>query len=95
MQAYEIIYIIQPDLEEEALTAAVDRFSAVITANGGEVESIDKWGKRRLAYEIKDYREGYYVLTTFNSEAHVAQELERILKISENVLRFLTTKKES
>lgn len=94
MQAYEILYIIRPDLDEETTTASVDKFTAVVTNNGGEVVSVDKWGKRRLAYEIEDYREGYYVLMNFNSEASAAQELERILKISDNVLRFLTTKKE-
>ncbi|MDR3270925.1 MAG: 30S ribosomal protein S6 [Peptococcaceae bacterium] len=95
MQAYEILYIIQPDLDEEAVTTVVDRFTAVVTDNGGEVVSVDKWGKRRLAYEIKDHRDGYYVLMNFNSEASAAQELERLMKISDQILRFLTTRKES
>ncbi|CAA7599790.1 30S ribosomal protein S6 [rpsF] [Acididesulfobacillus acetoxydans] len=94
MKAYENLYIIRPDLDDEALAAAVDKFSAVVTNNGGENVTADKWGKRRLAYEIKDYREGFYVLMNFDGEARTAQELERMMKISDDVLRFLTTKKE-
>ena len=94
MKAYEVLYIIRPDLDDEAIAATVDKFSEVVTANGGTDLSVDKWGKRRLAYEIKDYREGYYVLMNFNGEARTAQEVERIMKISDAVLRFLTTKKE-
>jgi len=57
--------------------------------------SVDKWGKRRLAYEINDYRDGHYVLMTLNGEARTVQELERVMKISDHILRFLTTKKEA
>lgn len=94
MKTYEVLYIIRPDLDDEAIAAEVDKFGEIVTANGGTDLTVDKWGKRRLAYEINDYKDGYYVLVTFNGEARTAQELERIMKISDNILRFLTTKKE-
>ena len=94
MRAYENLYIIRPDLDDEAIAATVDKFTNVVANNGGTEVTVDKWGKRRLAYEIKDYREGYYVLMNFEGEARTAEELERMMKISDDVLRFLTTKKE-
>ena len=95
MRAYENLFIIRPDLDDETVASVVDKLSEVVTNNGGADLSVDKWGKRRLAYEIEDFREGIYVLMSFNGEARTAQELERIMKISDNVLRFLTTVKES
>ncbi|WP_425805898.1 30S ribosomal protein S6 [Desulfitobacterium sp. Sab5] len=94
MKAYELLYIIRPELDDEAAAALVDKFSEVVTNNGGADVAIDKWGKRRLAYEIDDLREGNYVLMNFNGEARTAQEVERVMKISDSVVRFLTTKKE-
>jgi small subunit ribosomal protein S6 len=94
MKAYELLYIIRPDLDDEAVAATVDKFSEVVNNNGGADVSVDKWGKRRLAYEINDYREGVYILMNFNGEARTAQEVERVMKISDTVVRFLTTKKE-
>lgn len=94
MKAYELLYIIRPDLDDEAVATTVDKFAEVVKNNGGTDVAVDKWGKRRLAYEINDYREGYYVLMNFNGEARTAQEVERVMKISDSVVRFLTTKKE-
>ena len=94
MSKYEILYVIRPDLEEEATTALVERFGGLVESNGGANLTIDKWGKRRLSYEIKDYREGQYVLMNFESEGHVSQEIERVMKISDDVIRFLTVKKD-
>ena len=94
MNKYEILYIIRPDLEEEAATAVVDRFGGLVESSGGANLTIDKWGKRRLSYEIKDYREGQYVLMNFEGEGHISQEVERIMKISDDVIRFLTVKKD-
>lgn len=95
MKAYELLYIIRTDMDDEAIAATVDKFAEVVNNNGGADLAIDKWGKRRLAYEINDYRDGYYVLMTFNGEARTAQEVERVMKISDTVLRFLTTKKDN
>ncbi|NLM22275.1 MAG: 30S ribosomal protein S6 [Peptococcaceae bacterium] len=92
MQAYEVMYIIRPDLEEEAVQADVDKFAEVVTANGGTDLKVDLWGKRRLAYEVKKFNEGYYVLMNFKGEGRTVEELERLMKISDTVIRFLTTK---
>jgi len=94
MRAYEVLYIIRPDLDDETLTTNIDRFAEIVTNNGGAELTVDKWGKRRLAYEINDLKDGVYVLMNFNGEARTIQELERVMKISDNVLRFLTTRKE-
>jgi len=89
VRKYETMYIIDPTLEEEAIHEVVERFSNLIKDQGGEVEKIDEWGKRRLAYPIKDHREGYYVVMNFSAEADVPQELERVYKITDSVLRYL------
>lgn len=94
MKAYELLYIIRPDLEEEATNALVDRLSALAASNGGENVTVEKWGKRRLAYEIKDHKEGQYVLMNYEGEGHTSQEVERVMKISDDVIRFLTVRKD-
>lgn len=94
MRNYEIMYILKPDLDEESITAVIEKFNALIANNGGEVSSVDKWGKRRLAYEIKDYREGIYILVNFKGVAGTAQELDRVMKITDEILRFMIVKKE-
>ncbi len=94
MKAYEILYIIRPDLDEEATTALVDRLSGLVASNGGDNLTVEKWGKRRLAYEIQDYKEGQYILMNFEGEGRTSQEIERVMKISDDVIRFLTVRKE-
>ena len=94
MKAYELLYIIRPDLDEEATTALVDRLSGLVASNGGDNLTVEKWGKRRLAYEIKDYKEGQYILMNFEGEGRTSQEIERVMKISDDVIRFLTVRKE-
>lgn len=94
MRNYELMYIIKPELDEEKLTGVVEKFTNLINGNGGEVVTTDKWGKRRLAYEIKDYREGVYILVNFKGEAGTAQELDRVMKITDDILRFMIINKE-
>jgi len=94
MKAYELLYIIRPDLDEEATTALVERLSGLVATNGGDNLTVEKWGKRRLAYEIEDYKEGQYILMNFEGEGRTSQEIERVMKISEDVIRFLTVRKE-
>lgn len=94
MRNYELMYIIKPELDEERLTGVIEKFTNLINTNGGEVVTTDKWGKRRLAYEIKDYREGIYILVNFKGEAGTAQELDRVMKISDDILRFMILNKE-
>lgn len=91
MRAYETMYILQPDLEEETRKALVEKFNKVVTDNGGEIEKAAELGQRRLAYEIKKFRQGYYVQLNYKAEPAVPQELERVLKITDEVIRVLTT----
>ena len=85
---YEAVYILNPDLNEEQIAALVERFKSVVEANG-TVTEIDEWGKRRLAYPINDLMEGYYVLMTFNADAAIPQELDRIFRITDGVMRSM------
>ena len=95
MNRYEMIYIIDTGLEETARKELVEKVSALISANGGEVEKVDEtWGKRRLAYAIDYKTEGWYVLVNFKGPAELPRELERNLQINENVLRYLVVKLE-
>ena len=87
---YEVMYILRPTLEEADADARVETIAEGLKANGGEVEGeIEKLGKRRLAYEIDDVREGYYVVMKFNSEAAASKELERQMRLNEDVMRAL------
>ena len=89
---YETIFIVNPNLGEEAITAIVEKFKALI-ADNGTVVSVDDWGKRRMAYEINDLREGYYTLIEFESLPSFPAELERIARITDGILRSLVVKK--
>ena len=93
MNSYETLYVIKPNLEDEERAALIQKFSAIITDNGGEVESVDEWGKRKLAYEIDYIGEGYYVLVNFKSNAELPAELERNFRINDNVMRYMVIKK--
>ena len=93
MNRYEMIYIIDADLEEAARKELIEKVSALITNNGGEIEKVDEtWGKRRLAYAIDYKTEGWYVLVNFKASVELPRELERNLQINENVLRYLVIK---
>ena len=95
MNRYELIYIIDTGLEEAARKELIEKVSALITGNGGEIEKVDEtWGKRRLAYAIDYKNEGWYVLVNFKAPAELPRELERNLQINENVLRYLVVKLE-
>ncbi len=92
MRKYEVMYIIRTDVDEELVKSTVEKFKNVILNGGGEITKHDLSGKRRLAYEIEKHRDGYYVLVQFSSESVVVTELDRLLKISDEVIRFLITK---
>jgi len=94
MRKYETLYVLQPMLEEEAIKALVERFATLITEQGGQVEKVDEWGKRRLAYPIEDFREGYYVLMNFTADANTPQELERVYKITDGVICYLIVRED-
>ena len=88
MNKYESMYILKPDLDDETRIALIERFKSLVEQNGGKVEKIDEWGIRKLAYEIKYIKEGYYVLMTFESGPQLPLEFERNYNISDSVLRF-------
>lgn len=85
---YELMYILNPVTGEEELNALNERIKTLLETNG-TVENIDLWGKKRLAYEIDDQREGFYGLIHFSAEAEAPKEIERNLKITDGVMRYL------
>ena len=89
MNKYEAMYVITPELEDEAVKGIIEKYTGIITANGGEIEKVDEWGRRRLAYPINYKTEGYYVLMTFVSGPAFPRELDRKLRIAEGVMRSL------
>ncbi len=89
MRKYEVMYIIRTDIEQEQVQSTVEKFQNIITNGGGEITKHDLMGKRRLAYEIKKFRDGHYVLVQFTAEPAVVKELDRVLKISDEIIRFL------
>ncbi|VBB07521.1 ribosomal protein s6 [Lucifera butyrica] len=93
MKKYEVIFIVKP-LEEEATNAVIAKFENLIKSNGGDMEKIDRWGKRRLAYEVKDFMDGYYCLFFFSAEPKVVFELERVLKITDEILKYMIVKED-
>ena len=87
---YEVTYIIRPNLEDPEIDARIEQLAETLRQNGGEVVGeIEKMGKRRLAYEIDDVREGHYVVMKFKSEPAAAKELERQMRLNEDVMRAL------
>ena len=94
MRQYETMFILRPEFDKEQSQEVAARYTAIITSNGGTIDKVSEWGKRRLAYEVKKYREGIYVLVNFTAEANVSKELERNFKISEDVLRYLMVRKD-
>ncbi|MEW9699611.1 30S ribosomal protein S6 [Paenibacillus sp. SI8] len=92
MRKYELMYIIRTDVEQEVVQSTVEKFQAIITNGGGEISKHDLMGKRRLAYEINKFRDGHYVLVHFNAEPAVVAELDRVMKISDEVIRHLIVK---
>ena len=89
-ESYELMYIIDLDRGEEEIAAIVEKFKALIEANG-TLDELEEWGKRKLAYLINDKPEGYYVLAKFTSAPDFPAELDRILKITDGVMRSLIT----
>ncbi len=93
MNKYECLYVITPELTEEEIKASVEKYAGVVAENGGEVEKIDEWGKRRLAYPIDYKTEGYYVLMLFAAPAEVPAELQRNLKNDERIMRYVVERR--
>ena len=89
MNKYESMVVLMPTLTEEEYNASIARVKGVIESDGGVIDSVDEWGKRRLAYEINKINEGYYVLFTFSAKPELPKELDRILRISDKVVRHM------
>ena len=93
INSYEALYIINAQLSDEEIKGLVDKFTALV-ADNGTVDTVDEWGKRRLAYPINDMEEGYYVLLTFKSESEFPAELERVMGITDGILRYMVIRLE-
>lgn len=94
---YEILYIIRPNIDEEAKTALVERFDAILTDNGAEVLESKLWGKRRLAYEMNGFHEGIYHIVKVSSPSNAAaiNEFDRLAKINDDIIRHMIVKEEA
>ena len=90
---YETIFVIDASLEEDKITALVEKFKSLIS-DAGEIESVDEWGKRRLAYPINDLNEGFYTLINFTSAPEFPAELERVYGITDGILRNIVIRSE-
>ncbi|MCR1899268.1 30S ribosomal protein S6 [Irregularibacter muris] len=93
MNKYETIFIIRPEAEEELVQSLIEKTTGIIETNGS-VESIDQWGKRKLAYEVKGFKEGYYVLMNYTADPAIPAELDRVFKITEDIIRHIIIKEE-
>lgn len=89
MVSYESLFILRPDLEEEKISEMMEKFKLLVENNGGEIDRLEKWGKRRLAYEIERLREGLYIILQFKANPVVVKELDRVFKITDEVIRHI------
>ena len=95
MNKYELALVVNAKIEDDARADAVEKVKALIERFGGVVTNVDEWGKKRLAYEIQKMREGYYYFIQFEADATAPAEIERHVRIMDNVLRYLVVKKEA
>ncbi|HOJ92229.1 MAG TPA: 30S ribosomal protein S6 [Dictyoglomaceae bacterium] len=94
MRKYEILCLITPDLAEEEVDSFSQELQSDIQSFGGEIQKVDNWGKRKLAYPVKKFNEGYYILMNFACPQDQLSEFERRLKLREKILRYMITLKE-
>jgi len=93
MRRYESIWVVDGDLPDEDVKAAIDKFTRIIAAQGGTLVDVDEWGRKKLAYKIKSASRGYYVLADFAGTPETVKELERNYRIDDRIIRYLTVKK--
>jgi small subunit ribosomal protein S6 len=91
MREYEVVFIVQPDLDETALNGVVDKVKGWIVDSGGSVEKVESWGKRKLAYHIRKQRDGLYMFIKAHMSPTYSQELDRNMRFLEPIMRFLIT----
>lgn len=89
MRKYEMMYVLRPDLNEESITAIVEKLKGIITNTGGEITEFKEMGKRRLAYEIMHLHEGIYFLKYFDATPEIVAEVDRVTRISDEIIRYL------
>lgn len=94
MNKYELMYILKPNTEEEKRTQLLEKFKGIMESNG-EVENVEEWGSRKLAYEINKVNEGYYYLVNFKAATDIPKELDRNLKIADEVIRHMIVRLEA
>lgn len=93
MRKYEVIFIVRP-LEEEPTNAVIEKFTKLIQDNGGTIDKEDRWGRKRLAYEIKDNQEGYYCLLNITAEPACVKECDRVMKITDEILKHMIVRED-
>ena len=92
MRIYEQLFIVRPDAAEPDIDALIGQLTAVVTESGGTVDKTDKWGARKLAYQVRRFNEGFYVLLQYHAAPGVVKELERRMRVSDLVLKYLTVR---
>ena len=91
-RTYELMFIVRPDMLEEDQDKLISTLESAVTTSGGSVKSVEKMGKRRLAYDVKKFSEGQYVLFTLNADGKAIHELERRLRVAEQVIKFISVR---
>ncbi len=91
-RTYEIMFIVRPDTEEAELDKLIETFAGYVTSGGGEVKSTEKMGRRRLAYTVQKFNDGFYILLIVSAPASLISEIERRLRVSEPVIKFITVR---
>jgi small subunit ribosomal protein S6 len=94
LRLYELLFIVNPDSDDEKIQSVITRYKEVIENGNGVLKSAEKWGKRRFAYEINDQREGLYILMFFESSPEVPGEIDRLMKIDQDIIRHVIVRKD-
>ncbi len=92
MRIYEELFIVRPDTPEEEIDAYIEQVKGVVTAGGGKVEKVDKWGVRKLAYRVEKRSEGFYILIQFDAAPTVVKEVERRMRVTDMVMKWITVR---
>jgi small subunit ribosomal protein S6 len=95
MNSYEVALIVRPELEEDAQQALIEQLSQILTSDGGQVENVEAWGRRRLAYPIRKTNEGFYYFIQGQFESSVLPTVERTMRLSDSVLRHMVIRRDS
>jgi small subunit ribosomal protein S6 len=93
MRRYESVWVVNGDLPDEEVKSAIEKFSRIISSQGGTVVGLEEWGRRKLSYKVQGTIRGYYVLADFAGSSETVKELERNYRIDDRIIRYITTKK--